>query len=63
MITSLFKLISFKQKSYYDTDKSSQSQIVVKEARFDPGARYSRPNKEGSYERRGDRIIKLGLNV
>ena len=30
---------------------------------FNPGCKYSRPNKEGSYERRGDRIIKLGLNV
>jgi len=49
--------------TYYDIDKNSKSQIVFKEARFDSGARYARPNKEGSYDRRGDRIIKLGLNV
>ena len=44
---------------YYDADSGT----VIKESNFNPGARYSAPEREGSYERKGDRITKLGLNV
>ena len=46
---------------YYETDRDTQT--IFKESKFDPGARYQPPELEGSYERHGDRITKLGLNV
>ncbi len=36
---------------------------MSKESKFNPGSHYLPPDIEGSYERRGDRITKLGLNV
>lgn len=45
--------------SYYDSNSGS----VIKESNFNPGARYTQADREGSYERRGDRVTKLGLNV
>lgn len=45
--------------TYYDADQET----VIKEAKFNPIGKYKRANKEGSYERHGDRITKLGLNV
>jgi hypothetical protein len=44
-------------KSYYD-EKS-----LLKETKFNAGARYTRAERLGSIERTGDRMIKYGLNV
>lgn len=43
---------------YYDDQEQ-----IVKESSFSPVAKYSPSDKQGSYERLGDRVTKLGLNV
>ena len=37
--------------------------MICKESKFNPGARYTEAEREGSYERNGNRIINLGLNM
>lgn len=36
---------------------------TLKEKEFHPGGRWNHPKKEGSFEKHGDRVTKLGTNM
>lgn len=55
----IFLFITLKYR-YYD---SRDEKAVFKESKFNPSARYSPAQSDGSYDRYGDRVTKLGLNV
>ncbi|RMZ95550.1 OSCP1 isoform X2 [Brachionus plicatilis] len=46
---------------YYENDHKKKS--IFKESKFNPGSRYEPAIKEGSYERKGNRVTSLGLNI
>jgi hypothetical protein len=54
-------ILFFLFSSYYD--ERSDTEFVYKESKFNPGAVYTPAEEEGSYEQRGNRVIKLGLNM
>ena len=56
--TKKFKIIIIR---YYDSRGGSKS--IFKESKFNPGVRYAAAEKEGSYERNGNRRTALGLNM
>ena len=59
MYYPLIYSVCFLNLSYYEND----SETIIKESKYNPGAKYFPAEKPGSYERHGDRITKLGLNV